>query len=226
MPPPRIFEKLSLLDHRTAPGAPGWNMAADEALLENSRMPLLRVYRWCLPAVSFGYFLPVAEAETVAGGREMVRRWTGGGIVEHGADFTWSLIVPASHYASRSRPIESYGHIHATLAEALGAAGIQTAQQGSEAPAPAGGMCMNSPAPGDVLHRGRKIAGAGQRRCRYGLLHQGSVGGVELPEHFPSLLAGALAEEVQPFAWTPALEQRTAALVAERYGTEAWLRKR
>lgn len=223
---PRPFTVLHFLDQCPLPGAAVWNMAADEALLETAGVPLLRIYRWAAPAVSFGYFLNWRDAEVVAGGRELVRRWTGGGIVEHGADFTWSLMVPGSHALSRLRPVESYGCLHAALAKALLAAGIPSSLQGLELAIPAGGLCMIAPAPGDVLSGGRKIAGAGQRRCRHGLLHQGSVCGVELPEHFPSLLAAALSEEVRPFPWTPALERRAAVLAAERYGTEEWLRKR
>ena len=64
------------------------NMALDEVLLRRAAGPLLRVYRWARPAVSFGYFGKVADAEAAWPGREMVRRWTGGGIVPHGADVT------------------------------------------------------------------------------------------------------------------------------------------
>ena len=203
-------------------------MAMDEALLLSPgvTLPVLRVYRWCVPALTFGYFLPYAEAEAAAAGRPVMRRWTGGGIVEHGEDLTWSLIVPASSPVSRLRPLASYGAIHAAVAEAMADSGISVRQVPLESPAPAGGLCMTAPAPGDLLVRGRKVAGAGQRRSRHGLLHQGTICGVPLPEDFPDRLAAALSETVVLFAAGDLPLAGVDSLVASRYGTNGWLRMR
>ena len=97
------------------------------------------------------------------------------------------------------RPVESYIALHGALAEALRKTGQPVEQVPASAEVPAGGLCFTAPAPGDLILKGRKIAGAGQRRGRHGLLHQGSVCGVSLPDDFPVLLAAALAEEVQDF---------------------------
>lgn len=201
-------------------------MAVDEALLTGRHGPVLRVYCWAGPAVSFGYFLPFFAAEKVAQGRQVVRRWTGGGIVEHGEDFTWSLIVPASHPASQLRPVASYGAIHAALAMALRDSGIMVQQAGAHIPAPSAGLCMSAPAPGDLLLADRKIAGAGQRRCRHGLLHQGSIRGVCLSEYFPGRLAAALSEYVRDFPANTGLIPLAQSLVESRYGCDSWLRLR
>jgi lipoate-protein ligase A len=220
-----LCETLQILDERAQPGAAAWNMALDEALLEVVEVPLLRFYRWEQPAVSFGYFLPVTEAETAARGRELVRRWTGGGIVEHGEDSTWSLIVPASHEVSRLRPVESYVKFHAALANALPEdAGV--VQVGPETPAPATGLCMVSPAPGDLMRHGKKIAGAGQRRCRYGLLHQGSICGIALPDDFPVRLAAVLSAAANAFPESRYPRAAAERLAAERYGSTFWLHRR
>ena len=71
------------------------NMARDEVLLDGlavaENVSVLRVYRWERPAVSFGYFEPwAAVAAGFGDGRELVRRWTGGRIVEHGAAVAWT----------------------------------------------------------------------------------------------------------------------------------------
>jgi lipoate-protein ligase A len=71
------------------PKAAALNMAVDEALLISATAPILRFYRWRAPALSFGYFGRYAEVDNQAGGREIVRRWTGGGIVLHGDDLTY-----------------------------------------------------------------------------------------------------------------------------------------
>jgi lipoate-protein ligase A len=73
-------------------------MALDEALLEAmSRLgkPLLRLYGWTEPAASFGYFQKYVEVERATLLRPLVRRPTGGGIVPHDADWTYSLAFPA-----------------------------------------------------------------------------------------------------------------------------------
>jgi lipoate-protein ligase A len=202
-------------------------MAADEALLLSVTRPTLRVYSWSEPAVSFGYFIPLADARIVAGpSQPVVRRWTGGGIVSHGTDFTWSLIVPRSHPAASLNPPLSYASFHKALAAALLSAGIAVTQVPPDAPAPSSGQCLDLPAPGDLLTPdGRKIAGAGQRRSRHGLLHQGTLHGVPLPHNFPSRLAAALASEYR----TVPADDFPVALCADltaRYQSPDWLEKR
>ena len=84
-----IFEELiEVLDEEPHDGA--MNMALDEVLLRGVEVVTLRIYRWKRRAISFGYFGKVVDAEVFGGGREMVRRWTGGGRVEHGAELTAS----------------------------------------------------------------------------------------------------------------------------------------
>ena len=217
---------LFLLDERAIPMGAAWNMALDEALLVETALPVLRVYRWAEPAVSFGYFLHWEEAASIARGRKFIRRWTGGGIVEHGEDFTWSLIMPASEAFSRVRPLESYVDLHGALAEAMRRAGLSVEQVSATTAAPTGGLCFTAPAPGDLMSGGRKIAGAGQRRCRSGLLHQGSVSGVTLPDEFPLILAGVLADEVREFPGAKLPVEVTGELVRNRYDTGSWQRRR
>src|SRR5207253_2699926 len=74
------------------------NMAVDETLYLAAERPVLRSYRWARPSVSFGYFTPWKEVAMRYAGRDLVRRWTGGGIVEHGQDFTYSLVYPRQQY--------------------------------------------------------------------------------------------------------------------------------
>src|SRR6516164_3952624 len=95
------------------------NMAIDEALLESATVPSIRFYRWQSPALSFGYFGKFADVAVYAGKRETVRRWTGGGIVLHGDDLTYSIIIPASDPAFSESSIWIYEKIHRALADAL-----------------------------------------------------------------------------------------------------------
>lgn len=85
-----MLDELHVYDDLDA-GSAAFNMALDEALLESAAAPLLRFYRWRRPALSFGYFGRYDEAAAQSSHREIVRRWTGGGIVPHGDDLTYSV---------------------------------------------------------------------------------------------------------------------------------------
>src|SRR5512136_3380387 len=94
---------------------PASNMALDEALLlAAARLgrPVLRFYGWTEPAASFGYFQKYAEIEQTTRLRPLVRRPTGGGLVPHDADWTYSLVFPPGHHWYRLRALESYRQAH------------------------------------------------------------------------------------------------------------------
>ncbi len=70
------------------------NMALDEALLEamtRLQKPVLRFYGWTEPAATFGYFQKFSDVEQATPLRPLIRRPTGGGIVPHDADWTYSF---------------------------------------------------------------------------------------------------------------------------------------
>ncbi len=220
-----LFDRLQLWDDRVPERDGAWQMAVDEALLAGPGPdPVLRIYRWTEPTLSFGYFLPYEAALKLRHtGEAMVRRWTGGGFVHHAGAFTWTLVVPRSDAFCALRPAMSYAGLHTGLAVALEAAGLgPVTVVPPESPAPGGGLCAGMPAPGDVMKNGRKIAGAGQRRTRSGVLHQGVIflPETELPASFPDLLAKALAREVQPF-----LAESLGGIPLARYLDPGWLMK-
>ena len=169
-----IVEKLLLwLDpvRRSGPEA----MAVDQWLLETAKIPVLRVYGWAGEWASVGYFGEIAGAAAAFPGLHLVRRWTGGGIVDHRADWTYTMVAPKGEPLVGWRGAESYRRIHAVLAATLVAEGIDVrSSDGGEETGKA--LCFDNPVSHDLVAAdGRKIAGAGQRRSRLGLLHQGSV---------------------------------------------------
>ncbi len=197
------------------------NMALDEVLLADAVAPLLRIYRWERAAVSFGYFGKYAAVAESSPGREIVRRMTGGGIVPHGEDLTYSLIVPETHAFAGSNPREVYRLVH----EAIGALLAQHGDRTSLAarPTSAGsGACFDSPAEFDLLARDRKIAGAALRRTKCGLLLQGSIQGLTELEKFRPRLASAFADHVISGAFTDAQRLAAEALAREKYATREW----
>lgn len=150
-------------------------MAVDEWLLENARLPVLRVYQWDGCWGSLGYFGKISDATRAFPRLEWVRRWTGGGIVDHRADWTYTVVAPAGTALAGMRGAESYRAIHSALSEALTGEGFQ-ASLSDGASENGAASCFENPVGHDLVdERGRKIAGAGQRRGRFGLLHQGSL---------------------------------------------------
>ena len=95
------------------------NMAIDEALLETAVYPTIRFYRWRSPALSFGYFGKFSDVAVYTAERDLVRRWTGGGIVFHGDDLTYSIVIPAKDPVFDESSIAIYEKIHRSLCGAL-----------------------------------------------------------------------------------------------------------
>jgi lipoate-protein ligase A len=221
------FGKLALwLDplERAGPEA----MAVDEWLLETAVMPVLRVYRWLGEWGSVGYFGELGEAMTAVPGVRWVRRWTGGGTVDHRADWTYSVVAPAAEMLAGQRGAESYRILHAALAAALAAEGID-ARLSSGADSSGATLCFANPVSHDLIDPGgRKLAGAGQRRTRHGLLHQGSAavpaGGADCRRRAEAL-AGTLANDWSALDYQPPPEI-IARKIAGRYGRQDWTERR
>ncbi len=154
------------------------NMALDEALLEampRLGRPVLRFYDWTEPAATFGYFQKYADVERATLLRPLIRRPTGGGIVPHDADWTYSFAFPPGHEWHSLKAEESYRRVHEWIQSAFAKLNVATelasvAFSNSEI-----GQCFAGYEKFDLLWNGRKIAGAAQRRNKLGLLIQGSV---------------------------------------------------
>jgi lipoate-protein ligase A len=151
------------------PGGAEENMARDEALLAAYRAggapPTWRLYTWREPAVTYGrgQKAPAWRDEVPT-----VPRVSGGGLVPHGADFTYCVV------RERRRGPDNYEDIVVAVAAALRELGVAAAVwRGS--PVGAADRCFASLAPYDIHVRGRKIAGCAQRRFKDAVLHHGSV---------------------------------------------------
>jgi lipoate-protein ligase A len=154
-----------------------FNMALDEALLEalpRLQTPVVRFYGWTDPAATFGYFQNFSEVERATQLRPLIRRPTGGGIVPHDADWTYSAVFPAGHEWHSLKAEESYRRIHDWLRLAFAEMKVAT-ELAPCCKRTLPGQCFAGHEKFDLLWRGKKIAGAAQRRNKLGLLIQGSV---------------------------------------------------
>jgi lipoate-protein ligase A len=223
-----LFDRLCVwYDEQARSGAE--NMALDQLLLEGAQaLPMLRVYHWSEPTVSLGYFQPLMEARKAFAGPDVtyVRRWTGGGVVDHRIDVTYTLVMPRKTPLARMRGAQSYCEIHAVLAKVLNELGHGVGLATSDR-AEGGVACFKNPVAFDITDKaGNKLAGAGQRRCKFGLLHQGSVvtrvGSAELFDRLVRHM-GAACDDFSP---ADTLLRQAVQLATKRYASESWLNKR
>lgn len=154
------------------------NMAIDETLLLNINKigsPLIRIYGWNTPSISIGYVQDLAAVNAPA--YTFVRRPTGGGIVYHDKDLTYTAVVPVEHPICKLDRMESYHVFHRAVLKVLAFFGLRASLSDDSHPVPdrATMQCFITPTRYDVLCDSKKYAGAAQRRTRDGILHQGSV---------------------------------------------------
>jgi lipoate-protein ligase A len=223
-----VFARLRLWIDPVARSGPE-AMAVDEWLLETASAPVLRVYQWAGSWATIGYFGDLTAARAALPGVEWVRRWTGGGVVDHRADWTYTVVAPAGEPLASSRGAESYRRIHQALEETLRLEGMAASLSTGEGQT-GSALCFANPVPHDLVAAGgSKLAGAGQRRSRSGLLHQGSVAApaasADASRRRAGLLAGCLATNWEHVSLEPPAAL-IARLVADRYAHPAWTTRR
>jgi len=203
---------------------PAYNMALDEALLENAAtlgQPVLRFYGWTEPCATFGYSQKITQIEAATKLCPLIRRCTGGGLVPHNGDWTYSLIFPPDHEWAVLAATESYLRNHKLLQAAFEEIGVET-ELAKSCRRPKPGECFEGHELHDLLWNGKKIAGAAQRRNRHGLLIQGSVqpvGDWSHPNWRDFLSQGCLQLEDIP-------ETRAHELAETKYSKAEYNRKR
>ena len=143
------------------PRAAAANMALDEALLNMAPslgQPILRFYSWNEPAASFGYFQKFAEIARATPLRPLVRRPTGGGLVPHDADWTYSLIFQPSHPWYSLKAVQSYQRLHEGLRASFARVGTPT-ELSPGTPKEVPGQCFVGSEKFDLLGQGQKLPG-------------------------------------------------------------------
>ncbi|MBO7237927.1 MAG: hypothetical protein J6U96_01375 [Elusimicrobiaceae bacterium] len=212
-------------------------MALDEVLTHaNAHGPVLRFYHWTDgPAVTFGYsqFYNSVQSQLTPDKGPACRRPTGGGIVFHGADLTFSLI-----FESELRPSEIYARLHGAIENALAQVQLQSTRQGAVsaavyAPATNGiaSGCFANPVKDDLLVNGKKILGGAIRRFGTQILYQGSLQCENARTH--PVFRRAVVQAVQQmlavqFETKPVAEEllkQARELALSQYQTTAWTEK-
>ena len=163
------------------------NMAIDEALfvsyLKDKTLPTLRIYGWKPAAYSLGYFQDAAKEFNInACARDdisIVRRMTGGGIIFHDQELTYSLVCDKNDLKTNNikhsfkvlcsfliRAYEKLG-LKAGFADKMGLEKTDSREFAS--------FCFASNEGCDILIKGRKIGGNAQRRRKNVVFQHGSI---------------------------------------------------
>jgi lipoate-protein ligase A len=157
------------------------NMDLDQRLLDwCERDPLrayLRFYTWAPPALSLGRFEPadaVDAAKARACGVDVVRRPTGGRVVLHADDLTYTVVAPREAGATVG---DTYAWISGCIVQGLRRLGadVETARGSAERSVERRKPCFLSAARHEIVHAGRKLVGSAQRLGRNALLQHGSI---------------------------------------------------
>lgn len=157
-----------------------WNMAVDEALLEESLARdaiFLRLYRWSEATVSLGHFQKESERQRDSrlANLPTVRRLSGGGAILHHHEQTYSCCLPPSHSLAQN-PIQLYHQIHSAFVEWLSDLGVEAAPRGLDSSRPDEPfLCFLRKAAPDLVVKGNKVLGSAQRRRRGAVLQHGSL---------------------------------------------------
>lgn len=157
---------------------PYMNMAIDEGIVQafsKKDLPILRFYDWSEPAISIGYNqravqlleFGLCKKEKVP----IVRRPTGGGVVFHCADITYSVILPNSFIPNIQ---DTFLWIQSNIKKGLTALDINVNLYNIKESSPLR-YCFTSPNISDLMAGGRKLAGLAGRRIKGKILCQGYI---------------------------------------------------
>lgn len=165
----------------TGTGTAQWNMAVDEALLENfseGDLPILRLYGW-ESALSVGRFSKLQRSVDLeklkAQGLTCVRRMTGGGVLVHGGDLSYALIMPRAFVAGNGVK-ESYCYLCRFLVRLYARLGLHADFARSlQLEGKRSEVCLAENEAYDLMIEGGKMGGNAQRHTRKMLFQHGSV---------------------------------------------------
>jgi lipoate-protein ligase A len=169
-------------------GAGAANMAVDEALLSSydpaRSRPVLRLYGWDPPALSLGRFQQAADVldlpRCAAAGVPVVRRITGGGVIYHTEELTYSIVCAPELLPPTASIKESFRVLTAFLIRFYARLGLapRYACDGPPGDASLGvrtPFCFAGREAYDILVAGKKIGGNAQRRMKGAIFQHGSI---------------------------------------------------
>lgn len=160
------------------------NMEFDHSLLQNLKDEkdlIIHFYEFPSLAATYGHFLKPENYFCLDNIKkydvDLAKRPTGGGIIFHFSDFTFSVLVPRGHEKFCQNTLESYCKINEAVVFSLKKvlnheiSLLKENCKNNSSPT----FCLAQPTIYDVMIGNQKIGGSAQRRIKDGFLHQGSI---------------------------------------------------
>jgi len=156
-----------------------YNMAKDEALLksfQDNELPILRLYSW-EKSFTIGVSQKIKDYEYLEEyNNNYAKRITGGGVLFHGHDLSYSIIIPVS-FMQGLNVKESYEKICTFLLEFYKNLGLDAiyAKDDPHTQLSKSSFCQVGFEAYDILVNGIKIGGNAQRRTKKLIFQHGSI---------------------------------------------------
>ena len=212
-------------------------MAVDELLISGFA-PCIRFFNWDKrPQATFGYIQKFVQAEEELknlGINNFTRRMTGGGLVLHKDDLTFSLVFDLP---SRLQLNLIYTALHGAMQQELKKAGfLASVYEGKSdyKPQTSGGKvqnCFTNPVADDLMQNGKKVLGGALRRFDKRVLYQGSlqIKNAESQEAKDALLQGFLKylnlQNFENYVLDTNFITEAVHLAETKYKSKDWLNK-
>lgn len=170
------------------PPFPGlMNMARDEALFSlypQKHIPTFRVYQWDGPCLSLGYFQDPREVLDLDSLERLripcVRRVTGGAVILHHREITYSMCLCDSDLDLGGSVKDSFKRLTSFLIMFYRKLGLDASFACTEPGARAregspSDLCFAANEQYDIIVQGKKIGGNAQKRRKHYILQHGSI---------------------------------------------------
>ncbi len=152
------------------------NMELDESLLDLNE-PVFRLYTWKEDSFTIGRFQKFEEIENIERfGSNWAKRITGGGLLLHGFDVSYTIILPVELLGKKSVK-ESYEYLCSFLLHFYKTIGLHVKYAKDIIPETLSKsqFCQVGFEPYDMIYKGKKLGGNAQKRTKK-LVHQhGSI---------------------------------------------------
>lgn len=165
--------------------SPFYNMAVDEALIEGflkTGRPVIRFYGWNPSGFSLGYSQKAEEALDLNLCREnnipFVRRITGGSVIYHDQEVTYSLVCSKDDIPKHSTLKEGFKILCSFILDMYSGLGLNpgfACEHPGKRKNSVSSFCFSSFEDYDILIGGRKIGGNAQKRRKSLIFQHGSI---------------------------------------------------
>lgn len=179
---------------------------------------ILHLYNWTGATITYGHFIKVEDFIDLERAKlhevQLAKRPTGGGIVLHVDDLSFSFFLPSNHKNYSRHSLDNYRFINQIVVEAIleilpsysDLINIDLSDQHASRPS----FCMAEPSKYDIFFRNKKIGGAAQRNKKQGYLHQATLNLVDSKQ---TLIDEVLIKDKKI---TRAMRQKSSSLLGER----------